>query len=305
MPELDQWLAWRDKGALALCPSAMQTALQTFVHGRFCRYARQYAPAFSADGAASLPQQDCWHWFETYFQLHPNRQGRSYKEWLFARRGGGNSMTIADDVESGVSLLLRDVVRDYLRREHSNSRVFSLDAGAGAGEDGAALSVKDLLPDELDTTDEVERREFEEIAAGLADSVIGALGYRERLALLGREVGLSLANPVILRLAGCGKSILAVAHRSALKIVAGCVAGAFPDEPEETKATLTVAVFDIVKGRLVAWAKSEESISCLFNLAGVKASGMPLPAGAPRCTTGRGDLCCRDEERGAMLYGEG
>lgn len=262
MPELAHWVMWKDKCALAKCPPAMQSVLMSFVHIRFCRYVTQYAVALG--GASQPTPRDAWHWFETYLQLHSTRAGKSYKEWLFAR-GAEGLVTAAEDVESGVSLLLRDVVREYLRHEYSPKRVLSLDAGVSADCKQAGLSLKDLLPDDFDTTKEVEYREAMRIAASLADSVFDVLSRRERIVLVGRALGISFASAGILKFTGCCKSVLAAAHRAALARIASHVSAAYPDETDATKAALTVEVFNTVKSRTVSWAMAEKSLSELVN----------------------------------------
>lgn len=266
MPEIDHWLTWKEKCALGLCPSATQSALQAFVHERFRCYAGRYAAAFNVGEAeaASPDARDAWHWFESYFQLRSDRKGKSYKEWLLARVAAKSPMT-PGDIESGVSLLLRDVVRDRLRHECSPKRVLSLNTEACRESEGARVSPMDLLPDDFDISDEVERRDIERIAAWLADAVFGKLSFRERVALLGRELGISLANAGFLRLAGCGKSVMAEAHRSALTAVASHVSNEHPDEARATLAALTVAVFHVVKDRTISWARAEKRLSEFLN----------------------------------------
>jgi len=261
MPEIEQWLEWKDKCALALCPSSTQASLRKFVHRRYCSYGRQYARTFHV-GESELSSPDfreSWHWFESYFQLSQTREGKSYKEWLLARCAGRPALE-AGDMESGVSLLLRDVVRDRLRSEYAPRQVSSLNTEADSAEDCPSAHVLDLLPDEFDTAAEVERGDIARIAADLADSALEALPHRERLALLGRELGLSLATPPLLKVAGCGKTALAKAHHAALAILANHVAAACPAEDRATLASLTVAVFDIVRKRIICWGKAENGL---------------------------------------------
>lgn len=266
MPAIDQWLMWKEKCALALCPADMHPVLQEFIHTRFHSYSARYARAFSVSEAEAVSPdaREAWHWFETYFQLHATRQGKSYKEWLFARAEVAHAAGTGD-VESGVSLLLRDVVRDRLRKEHSSRLTLSLEADICRENGGTPVSIKDLLPGDFDTADAVERHEIEHLAGKLAESAFGTLSFRERIALLGREIGVSLASPEIVKLAGCGKSMLAEAYRSALTAVAHHVAGAYPDEPGDSQAALTVAVFGIIKSRIISWAGSEKSLSGFLN----------------------------------------
>jgi len=267
MTEINHWLKWKEKCALALCPPDMQPVLQAFVHSRYRRYAIQYSSAFQAGEIemSSLNANEAWHWFESYFQLHRNRQGKSYKDWLFARTSAGKPAADSGDIESGVSLLLRDVVRDRLRSECSSRRVLSLDANACSSEESQPISLMELLPNDFDTNNEVERREIEKIASALADSAIDSLSHRERLALFGRELGLSLTTPLLLKAAGCGKTALAEAHRTALMAVARHITAAYPDESRSTQASLTVAVFSLIRHKIISWARAENGLSEFLN----------------------------------------
>ena len=269
MPAIEEWLQWKETCALALCEPAIQSVLKAFVHARSSRYAAQYIEAFQAGTAEvySSNPRETWHWFETYFQLRQNRQGKAYKQWLFARTGGKTAPD-SEDIESGVSLLLRDVVRDRLRSEHSPRRVLSLDANVGTANAGAPVTIKELLPDECDTENDVERREIEQIAASLADSILASLNSRERIALLARELGISVADPRVLRVAGCGKSALAEAYRSALVAVAQRISAAYPAESRATQAALTIAAFEIIRQRVISTAGAEKGLSGFLSIEG-------------------------------------
>lgn len=262
MTKIEQWLTWKEKCALDLCPPATQAPLRTFVHERYCRYAARYAGAFQVgEGQVTLPDaREAWHWFESYFQLSLTREGKSYKDWLSAR-AAGRAAPEAGDMESGVSLLLRDVVRDRLRSECSSRHILSLDAGTGSGDETVSTSLVELLPDDFDTTTEVERWDLATIASGLADSALESLSRREQLALLGRKLGLSLADPRLLKAAECGKTVLAEAHHTALVALAHHVSAAYPAESRATLASLTVAVFDVVCDHIILQKEPENGLS--------------------------------------------
>ncbi len=195
--------------------------------------------------------------------MNRRRDGKSYKDWLFARgtdpaAPGGPTLPA---LESGVSLLLRDVVRERLRRERAPARVRSLQepvAGTGGAE---AVTLEDLLPGGFDTAGEVERRDVERLADRLAEAVSAALSRRERVALLTRERGLSCAHPAVLKAAGCGKTALAEAAHSALRAVAGQVQRAIPREPASARAALSVAVFEAVRRRIRTWDQAENPLA--------------------------------------------
>ena len=253
MPLIDHWMEWKRTCALDLCGTDAQSELKAYVHGRFQRYTSGYLPktATGADCAPAIEPREAWHWFETYFQLSRNRSGKRYKDWLFARIN--SSGPALESIESGVSLLLRDVVRDRLRKEHPHPRTQPL--GVPHSSRDEAPGIEELLPCAFDTAGEVARRDLEALANQLADGVLGDFTARERLAVVARERGLSCSNPEVLRSAGCGKSALAEAHPSALRKIAGHARKACPHEGSEVLAALAVALFDAVRCKLLDWAK--------------------------------------------------
>ena len=267
MPPTAHWLEWKKTCALGLCSPVAQAALRAFVHARFLRYTSFYAESIDAgnSSATSPDAREAWQWFESYFELQRTRAGKSYKEWLFSRASDVLGPTTGD-IESGVSLLLRNVVRSRLREDYSSPRMLSLDANIVPPSQGAAVSLGELLPDDFDTADEVERRELERMADALAAAAATSLSHRERIALLGRELGLSLANPQVVQAAECGKTALAEAYQTALRAVASYVADAYPRETRAYLAALAVSVFAAVRRRIVSWARAEKSLSGLLTI---------------------------------------
>lgn len=248
MPNIIHWMEWKQTCALGLCGPEAQSGLQAYVHGRFLRYTSDYALPSKSSGQYPpvITPRDAWHWFETYFQLHHNREGKCYKAWLFARVN--TSSTALQSIESGVSRLLRDVVRERLRKEQPHPRTQSLDGPHSI--DSGTLSLEELLPCSSDTASEVEQRDLETLAIQLAEGVLGALTKRERIAMLTREQGLSYAHPDVLKRADCGKTMLAKAHPTALKKIAGHASNACPNESRSVQASLAIALFDVVRERL-------------------------------------------------------
>ena len=261
MPSIEDWLQWKQRCALALCDPDTQSALQDFVCHRFQNYLEFYQKELSSDPdmRATSPASDAWHSFETYFYLNQTRHGKSYKSWLFAR-GLDSSHPLSPSlpaVESGVSLLLRDVVRERLRHEASPRRVRSLHDPVCVSTDNVPVTLEDLLPAAVDMDRQVEQHELEQ----LASIIINALSRRERIALLARECQMSCAHPSILKTAGCGKSMLAAAHLSALRRVAQYVRDVYPDESAHILASLTVSVFENMGPGVRKWALSEKGLS--------------------------------------------
>jgi hypothetical protein len=224
---------------------------------------------------------EAWHLFETWFCLRNTREGKSYKEWLFARCGPDASAWL-DTVQGGASLLMRDVVRECLLREMPRKGHLSLSAPPGDG-DEAVPDLQELLPDASDTRGEVEGRDFARIAGEEAHQAVSDLGRRERVALLARELGLPLSSPAALIAADCGRSQLSAAYFTALRNIAGGVSARHPGEDNQTLASLCVAVFEAAKKQIILWGESEIACRRLFHIVETAASGGRLRRGIARC----------------------
>jgi len=272
MQTLANWQEWKDRCALALCGEDARRLLPGFVHARFSHFAQAYAGTTNAGTAFGVipSSSEAWHRFETHFQLHDSPGGKKYKDWLFAgmeTRG----YSAQESVEAGASLLIRDVVREYLRREFSNRRMVSMSQGAaGCSGAGEPLSVEDLLPGTTDTRCTVEDREFDAMARLDAEGAFAALDRRERIALLAHAAGLSLAHPQAVKAAGCGRSTLNAAFHGALHKVAACVRERHPGEAASVQATLACLMFAYVNRLVSLWGKSEND--CVSLCKGMRTS---------------------------------
>lgn len=264
MQTVEHWKIWREKCALGLCPSEAQRALQAFARERFFNYASAYARTTSvADPGLLTPEPaEAWHCFETHLQLHNTREGKAYKQWLLARAGTGPLDLNA--IQSGATLIIRDAVRERLRREFPSRRAVELDAPVVADGSPSAPTLRDLLPAEADTLQEVALRDTEALADAEAGSAFAALSRRERIAILARELGLPLSHPAVIEAARCSRSVLTATFPRALQTLADHVQARFPAEDRETQAILTVLVFERVKTRIISWAKSEIACSRFF-----------------------------------------
>ena len=264
MTALESWLVWKERCALSLCPAETKAELIEFAGHRFDHYMRTYGTGTRKGSllTGSPPARDAWHLFETYLQLRDTREGKTYKEWLTARTDRSDAPAL---VESGATLIIRSAVRDYLRSEGPRRSTESLDAELHHGADGGSLTLLDLLPTEFNAVDEVERREHDVLVDELVEMAFGALGFRERVALLARELGIAISSPVATEAAGCAKSMLSVAFRTALEQIADTVRACCPGEDRHTLAMLAVSVFGVICQRLRKWGRSETRCTFLFN----------------------------------------
>jgi hypothetical protein len=191
---LEQWEEWMARCAIGRCGAATAAALQRFGVHRFRRYLSAGLGARFTESA--VPDgRDCFHLLETYCRVGTPRAGKRYKEWIASRGRGAPDAT---RFESGASLLFRNTVRLYLRREGPVPWQVSADAVID-GTDGLTLS--DLLPD----TREVAPIEPETVEA-VGRACLARLPENHRIVALARRVGMPLSHPAVLALTGVGKS---------------------------------------------------------------------------------------------------
>lgn len=274
---VEQWAEWNRLCALERCEEETRAALRRFIHHRFRRYVETYAHTTAAEAAGAClgDARDSWHWFETGLRLRNTREGKAYKAWLWTH-GTGDAAPDLARLESGATLILRDVVRECLRREVSPAFMRSLDAPLWATQGGpgeTAVTLGDLLPSAA-ATRVVEDREAARLAEQEAVSTWDALPRRQRVALLARETGLALSHPEVVRVAGCAKSMLCAAYKEALALIAARVRSRFPDESPSMQADLAVRLFDTLRRRVTAWGRSEIGCARLFTIAG---AGQSVP----------------------------
>ncbi|OGV64744.1 MAG: hypothetical protein A2498_13570 [Lentisphaerae bacterium RIFOXYC12_FULL_60_16] len=209
-----------------------------------------------------LDADQAWHLFETQLRLKNTRQGKCYKDWLVARSAGEDAVSA---MESGASLIMRDVVRDYLCAEAGDPRNRSLDAPIETGPDGdRAVSMLDLLPAGPDPADEVVWLELEKTASILAERFFNQLDWRSRTALLARDRQFALSDPVVLDMVGCAKSMLSRIYHKALYALAEQVQLFQPDETASRKAELSVRVFSHLLILLNCWGRVEMRCAVFF-----------------------------------------
>ncbi|MBU1693649.1 MAG: hypothetical protein KJ726_06505 [Verrucomicrobia bacterium] len=260
------WNEWRTICALGLCAPPVQQVLMEFTAFHFQRLVRRYAYRTNAPGEARmLTAGESWHLFETHLTARQTRQGKRYKDWLFARIPADSPAPMRA-VAGGAVLLMRDAAREYLAREFAPAGLVSLSSPLPtAGCEN--LSMEDLLPDTGNPADEVARREYEDLARGHAEEWFAAMGTRERVILLARHLSIPLANPLVEQLAGCRKSKACAALRSLVEGVAFDLRRGYPEDSQESLHFLTVLTLEALNQHVHRWASAEPRCADLLNLA--------------------------------------
>jgi hypothetical protein len=272
-----EWSEWKRQCAVALCAPATQTALREFALARFGTYLQRYGKRFAAGPARSpVSAAEAWHLFETRLVVPNPRGGKRYKDWLFARIRDSADDPL-DVVQGGATLIMRGVVRDHLCSETSPHGAQSLHAPLAGG--GLSLTLEDILPSDLDTAGEVEQREFKRLAAQHAGDFFDDMTPRERVALLARHLGISLAHPAVTQAAGCAKSMVNDALHSFVRRVTERLTVDYANDDKESVRILCLLALESTCERVAGWGFSEKSVRSLFLLAG-RDLERRLPGGA-------------------------
>lgn len=260
------WGQWHARCALARCEPGPAGVLRSFAGARAASLVRRLGHL--AEGAVAPDPRDAWHLFETHLVTTRTREGKRYKDWLFARAAGREGQDRIDTIQGGATLILRDVVREWIHREARPFGTASLDAPV-PGTEGLRLS--DLVPAGSTTADDVESRDLDAHARRTAGREFAAASRRVRIGLCLRALGLPLDGPAVERAAGCAKSSLHAAVRS---FTIGLAEGVLRDHPAEAPGTAhAIAARAVVILRELArdWGRLEKALDRFFH----KVEGAP------------------------------
>jgi hypothetical protein len=261
---VEAWRVWRRTCAADLCPAAEAAQLREFGRLRFDRHLQRYAFRTGHQGPALRVAEtaNAWHWFETHAQVSATRAGKRYKDWLFLRaeQHPGDWLSL---VESGATLMLRDVVREYLRREHAAGFMQSLHRTLHA-RDQSGYTLEELLPDPQEPLATLLDRELADAAATLAADFFPSLDAREQIALWVRSRGFSLGDPDVQRWASCGRSVLHDVHARCLARLGAAVKRAHPDEDSACWLQLACRVVEELNRLIACHFSSDKSATRFF-----------------------------------------
>jgi hypothetical protein len=190
------------------------------------------------------------------------REGKRYKDWLFARVDTAADSPI-DVIQGGASLIMRDVVRDYIRTEHPPSNTDSLDEPLLKGE---SITLLDLLPAQPDPASDVCLREYECLAAGHADELLPAISGRERAAIAAKSLGIPLNHPEVEKAANCRKTALNKAYNFFVVRTASHVRDRYPGEDPECVLTLALFTVRHIAQAILSKINAESPLHPLFKV---------------------------------------
>jgi len=190
------WLHWKRVCAADLCDAATAAVLRRFGHVRFALHIRR--------SGRPLPEvRDTWHLFESTCQVSKTRAGKRYKDWLFAR---AEAMEIPwlEAIESGASLLMRSVVREFLRREHAPSFMQSIQQPIAGG----SVSLEELLPDQTSSPADMDDHDLRTMAQELAGQLWPSLDKTERALVWAKIRDIPFTDQRLINKTRLGRSVL-------------------------------------------------------------------------------------------------
>lgn len=253
------WLQWHARCALARCDAEPAGILRHFAWTRSVSLIHRLGTL--AEGLAVPAAREAWHLFEVHLVTGRTREGKRYKEWLFARSAGQTGPARLDTIQGGATLILRDVVRETIRREVRPFGTCSIDAPIHGTE---GLTLADLVAGGSSPADDAAAREIEVLAQRTAERIFGTASRRVRIGLCLRELGLSLDGPAVERAAGCGKSSLHSAVRIFTTGLAVAVCHAHPSETPDTAHAIAARAMQILRERAREWGRLEKSLARFF-----------------------------------------
>jgi hypothetical protein len=261
MRTLEDWREWKVRCALELCGAPARHELQGFVAAKFAHFIRAYTASrqgpLSIGGGVSMAE--AWHRFETHFRLHNSPGGKSFKEWLFSRKNT-KGYSAQESVEAGATVLVRDVVRELLRREYRAARTISYSEEIAGPVAEESPGVEELLPGGNDTGRIVEERDLDELARRASEHAFAELDHRQRVALLAHQAGLSLVDASVIGEARCGRGTMYAAFRGALACIAACARLRYASEERGVQAVLACRMYSHVSRLVFAWGKAETGL---------------------------------------------
>ncbi|HMP89233.1 MAG TPA: hypothetical protein PJ991_03480 [Kiritimatiellia bacterium] len=225
----DAWLEWRRVCAADLCCDATATMLRRFGASRFYAYMNKVETHSGRGMRRSLlyDVNNAWHLLETHAAIGKTRSGKRYKDWLFDRVGPEVESRIRA-IEGGATLLMRDVVRQYLRRERGPAFMTSLETKYT--EANASYSLDEWLPGQVNPLNDMAQREWQEIAWHHARDYYSRLESSERIILWARFNGFSLNDERIARWTKTSASLLYKKHLALIDDLGAWIKNKHPDE---------------------------------------------------------------------------
>ncbi len=259
------WVEWKEQCALGRCSTDTRQRLAAFAAARLRVAASHCAGTTNIrDGIdRRLPDDPelAWHLLESHAVVKHTREGKAYKEWLFARVGPDTRSPLAV-VCRGAALILRDVARNWLAKECLRHHHLSLDAPvAGTHE---ALTYVDLLPGTASPADAVSARELSDWSKREARAVMESLNVPQRLVVAAKLRGISLSNPELMAATGWRSTKACSESNRIFASLRPRLHQICPDEPESAQRALAALLIQELEKIINMWISAACAVPALF-----------------------------------------
>ncbi len=251
--EMQAWQHWREACALSLISEPERSHLTTVISQRF----RSMLRKVNLHGRGELsapPLADCAHLFESYCAMHQRRDGKKYKHWLLTR--GRQDL---DTVQSGVMLLIRNVVREWIRDTYPQTAPVSLQQIVGSGK--TPVSLEQLLPDSSADGRSAEQAAWIEYRVSNSPSQLDPL--KEAVLTL-RAKGIVFSAPGVKEKVGYGKTALHQCHRDWMQELAEELREQFPGISAAEGASMVLDLMDELGRKIISDSFAEKSSKPAF-----------------------------------------
>jgi hypothetical protein len=259
------WVQWKQRCALTRCDCAARRRLAAFAQARLKRAVTRLAGVTNLPASVwrRIPEDPelAWHLFESHAVVTHTRQGKAYKEWLFARAGDGCESPL-DTVVAGATLMMRDVARAWVAKECLPRDTVTLDAPV-AGTEGTITYV-DLLPTASTPLNAIEAHERAEYAAHAATRVFGHLDYRQRLVVAARLRGIPFDRDELLQATGWKRAMIYRACNRIFDSIRPLLQKLYPDESDDQIRLLLAGVCSELENQIDHWLAVENVLPLLF-----------------------------------------
>ncbi|MBN1557440.1 MAG: hypothetical protein JW951_04770 [Lentisphaerae bacterium] len=269
------WTEWKRRCALALCAGPTRNRLLAFARLHFRAAARKCRGLTNLGHTLRLPSraEDMWHILETHMNTGRTRQGKRYKDWLFARAGAPGAPDL-NAIEGGAALLMRTAVRYHVRAECLPPAVVSLSTPVSA-RSGVPLTLEDLLPGNADPSCEAARRDIRRIARRRAAGWLKRLSRPERAALLAAELNLHIGHPAVLAAAGSCRQTVSRAYTNLMIRLVHETRARHPVEDRSAVLMLILETAAALRAAVLDWAPADRKAARLLKYAAAPEAGGP------------------------------
>ncbi len=266
MDRLAAWQEWKERCAANLCGKPARQVLHGFAHARFLKFYPRSVPFHTSTvQQCAVTAPDAWHLFETYLATSHTRQGKCYKDWLFARVATSRDNPL-DVIQGGATLIMRSVVRRHVHDEFSPKGHVSLQTVVSE-RGGQTLTLEDLLGTDLNPADAAAEAEYDRLAEAHAAEFFDEMPGHERVMLLAKAAGISLASAAVVSAAGRGKSALCATYHRFMRRIALSMVEKYPGEEKSAVMHLTQLTLHKIKKRTISWGKAEKRCAGFFIVA--------------------------------------